>query len=92
MENGQNRILWIVIALCALVVAFKLGSDAESSRLHRRECTLVGGFPQGVLSQECYFDGEYDAVIRERLDRSCPTGKGWYIYNDSRTYWRHKCG
>lgn len=88
----SNGLVWLILVLGALALAFQAGAALEGSRLHRRECLLAGGYPEGPLSQECYFDGAYDGGVRERLDRSCPTGKGWYIYSDDNRYWRHKCG
>ena len=91
MKKVENAI-WIVVILGVLFLVFYAGSSFESARMHRRECTLTGGVASGLFSEECYFDSRYDESIRERLDRSCPTGKGWYIYNDADTHWRHKCG
>jgi hypothetical protein len=91
-KNKQDTVALIVLIACISVLAFVIGSNLESARVHRRECVRLGGFPEGMFMEDCYFEGEYNTNIKEQLDRTCYSGKGWYIYNDSKTYWRHKCG
>lgn len=79
----------IIAALIALCI--HIGARLESMKIHRRECVLSGGYPEGLMLDGCFYDGAFDRATLERLNRSCPDGRGWYIYNDANTYWRHKC-
>lgn len=91
-KNKQDAFSLIVLVVCIAALAFVIGSNLESARAHRRECVRLGGFPEGMFKEDCYLEGQYNTDVKIQLDRTCYSGKGWYIYNDAKTYWRHKCG
>lgn len=91
-KNKQDIVSLTVLIVCVSVLSFVIGSNLESARVHRRECVRVGGDPEGMFMEDCYLEGKYNTDIKQQLDLTCYSGKGWYIYNDAKTYWRHKCG